>query len=107
MDQVVDTDYAKWHQEYDANKVLVASIKDVPEYYLDGLTAWQVFSHGYYQVAQLAAQRIAKQDPFYILPHQLLGYGALFLGDWSLVINEMTWLKQYDEDNEQLYTFLE
>ncbi len=54
MLQLSGTVFDQRHDEREKNVAITQSYEDVPESYLDGLTALQVFSHGYYQVARKA-----------------------------------------------------
>lgn len=98
--------YNQMFEEYQKNVSITQSFSDVPETYLDGLTALQVFSHWWYQVSRVAANRIMQADEKYILPRQLYGYSSLLLWDWKEVLPAMNWLIEKDADNEQLYSFL-
>jgi hypothetical protein len=106
MQQLSGTVYDQRHREYLANVTAANAYVDAPVYYLDALTALQVFSHGYYQVARLAAERIIQLDERYMLPRQVHGYASMMMGDWRQVVSQMEWLREHDGDNEQLYTFL-
>lgn len=96
----------QWYHEYTRNVAMTEVYTDTPPYYLDALTALQVFSHGYYQVARVAAQRSIDADVNYILPRQIHGYASVMLGDWQQAIVDMQRLRDKDTDYEQLYTFL-
>lgn len=99
--------YVDRPKQYAENIWLAASFKDVPESYVDALTALHIFSQWYYQVSRKAALRSIDISPQYILPHQIAAYSSFFLGDWSQVHGYVEWLKKNDVDHYQLYTFLQ
>ena len=48
------------------------SLKDVPEYYQDGLIAYQLMNQWFLAWAKKMAIRLVNEHPDYILPHQIL-----------------------------------
>lgn len=91
---------------FDQIRETVYGYQDPPPTYLPGLITLDLYQQGYFRLVQIAAQRLIKQDPDYILPYQLDAYASLALQDRSRAERALNNVKLRDEDNEQLYTYL-
>jgi tetratricopeptide (TPR) repeat protein len=105
MDQIKDGKYLDWKTSFAKLKQQFLSFPDAPTSYLDALVAMDIFKRGYIGVAITTAKRLYAADPSYLLPRQILAYGAMFLGRWDEALLHLDFLIEKDPENKQIYLF--
>ncbi len=107
VEKLQGTEFNDRYTRMETIKAQVYGFVDPPSYYIDGMIGLELFSQGRYKLAILAGDRVVKQDPNYVLWHQLIAYGSFYLSDRRRSYEELERLKQSDNQHTDLYLFLE
>lgn len=81
------------------------SLKDVPDYYLDWLVAYQLMNQGFLAPAKKIALKITTQHSDYILPQQILANIDFMMGRWSSAASYFSQLLKLDYQEKNLYLY--
>ncbi len=101
-----NTDKASWAKTYDLAQSRFISFVDAPEYYLIWLLNIGLFKQWRYRPVQHISRDMITQDSTYLLAYQLNAYASMMLWDRSQAIESFDYLKNNDEPNKELYTYL-
>lgn len=81
------------------------SLKDVPEYYQDGLVAYQLMNQWFLAGAKRKAIRLVNQYPSYILPYQVLANVDFLMWKWDSASRYFHQLLQLDPQEKSSYLY--
>ena len=81
------------------------SVKDVPEYYQDGLVAYQLMNQWFLAWAKKIAIRLVNEHPDYILPHQILANADFIMWKWDSSSRYFHELLQLDRQEKSSYLY--
>jgi hypothetical protein len=81
------------------------SVKDVPEYYKDGLIAYELMNQWALAGAKKIAIRLVNEHPDYILPHQILANVDFLMWKWDSASRYFHQLLQMDYQERSSYLY--
>ena len=79
--------------------------KWTPLYYFKSLVALDLLKFWYFGLARNIAEQVYIENSSYILPKQILAYSYFFMWDYKNAIKYFKELKEYDNKNNEDYTF--
>lgn len=82
-----------------------SSLKDVPNYYQDGLIAYQLMNQWFLAWAKKMAIRLVNEHPEYILPHQILANSDFVMWKWDSASRYFHQLLQLDHQEKSSYLY--
>ena len=81
------------------------SLKDVPEYYQEGLVSYQLMNEGFLAPAKKIALQLTNQHSDYILPQQILANIDFMMGKWASAASYFSQLLKLDRQGKNLYLY--
>lgn len=81
------------------------ALKDVPEYYQDGLIAYQLMNQGFLAPAKKMALQLTNKYSDYILPQQILANVDFILGKRASAASYFSQLLKLDPQEKNLYLY--
>lgn len=105
LEKLKQTDYQNFVDSIEEAFAQYNTLKDVPDYYLDGLVAYQLMNNGFLAGAKKIAIRLVNEHEDYILPHQILANVDFMMNKRESSARYFLKLLDIDRQERSLYLY--